>query len=198
MSTNKTSPPDAREWRAGRSSYRWTREPSNFRGKKDCVIPSSLPETSLGGCGRDLAILWDMSLESPTRPLNESRMTHSRDCFSHRQWDPSSPPAGLQPHTAALRAMAPWRPTLSTGPQGPDMWPQKDNSLLKTTKQREHRISLCHGSSPLNNRCESMLPWTPALEVSSKHPWFPRRPIWVQNSFFFFGSASIFIILILP
>ena len=131
MSTNKTSPPDAREWGPGMSSYCWTREPPNFRGKKDCVIPSGLPETSLGGCGRDLAILWDMSLESPTRHLNESRMTHSRDCFSHRQWDPSSPPAGLQPHTAALRAMAPWRPTLSTDPQGPDVWPKKDNSLLK-------------------------------------------------------------------
>ena len=147
---------------------------------------------------------WNMSLESPTRHLNKSRMTHSRgrvgcgDCFSHHHWDPLQPSSratgthGYPQSYGHLKAHAEHRSS------GPWRVAAERQLVAKMTKQRELRLSLCHGSTPLNNRCESMLPWTPASEVSSKHPWFPRRPIWVQNSFFFFGSASIFIILILP
>lgn len=146
--------------------------------------------------------------EGPRHPMRHvTRKSHQtpewvqddtlQGCFSHRQWDPSSPPAGLQPHTAALRAMAPWRPTLSTDPQGPDVWPQKDNSLLKQPNRENaeylYVMAQVHLTTDVKVCCPGHQPRkcpqnTPGSLYMSPEFFF----------FFFFGSASIFIILILP
>lgn len=193
----------------GRSSYCWVRAP-RFQGKERLHDPQQPSQNK----PRRLS-------ERPRHPMRHETC-HSKvppDTWMSPGWHtpgrgldvgavsavvsgtPSSPPAGLQPHTAALRAMAAWRIILSTGPLGPDMWPQKDNLLLKRPNKENSEylyvMAQVHLTTDVKVCCSGRQPQKcPQNTLGSLGGLYESRMLFFF--WLFFPPASIFVISILP